>query len=52
MLDSRLRGNDGKEENEKYIWDATRKTLLRFYTPDNDYISDKETDGIFTIAKK
>ena len=32
--------------------DATRKTLLRFYTPDNDYISDKEIDGIFTIKKK
>ena len=32
--------------------DAARKTLLRFYTPDNDYISDKETDGIFTITKK
>ena len=32
--------------------DATRKTLLRFYTPDNTYISDKEIDGIFSITKK
>ena len=32
--------------------DATRKSLIRFYTPDAEYISDKEIDGIFTIVKK
>ena len=37
---------------EIVLVDATRKTLIRFYTPDNEYISDKEIDGIFTIVKK
>jgi hypothetical protein len=32
--------------------DATRHEVLRFYTPDNDYISYKKVDGIFTIVKK
>ena len=32
--------------------DATRKSLIRFYTPDAEYISDKEINGIFTITKK
>ena len=37
---------------EIVLADATRHELIRFYTPDNDYISDKQTDGIFTIIKK
>jgi len=32
--------------------DATRHEVVRFYTPDNEYISYKEVDGIFTIVKK
>ena len=32
--------------------DATRKEILRFYTPDDTYISSKEIDGIFTIGKQ
>ena len=32
--------------------DATRKELIRFYTPDNDYISYKAVDGIFGLDKK
>lgn len=31
--------------------DATRKSLIRFSTPDNAYIADPETDGITTIVK-
>jgi hypothetical protein len=29
--------------------DATRKTRIRFTTPDESYVADPETDGIFTI---
>ncbi len=32
--------------------DATRHEVVRFYTPDNDYISYKAVDGMFTIVKK
>ena len=32
--------------------DATRHEVVRFYTPDNEYISYKEVDGMFTIIKK
>jgi len=31
--------------------DAERHELIRFYTPDERYISKPETDGIFTIEK-
>jgi len=31
--------------------DATRKRLIRFYTPDERYIAEPETDGIWTILK-
>jgi hypothetical protein len=31
--------------------DATRKSLIRFSTPDNAYVADPETDGITTIVK-
>jgi len=31
--------------------DATRKTLIRFSTPDNAYVAEPETDGISTIVK-
>lgn len=32
--------------------DATRKPWIRFSTPDNRYVAEPETDGIFTIVKK
>ena len=32
--------------------DATRKLRIRFSTPDDNYIAEPETDGIFTIVKK
>jgi hypothetical protein len=31
--------------------DATRKSLIRFSTPDNAYVADPEADGITTIVK-
>ena len=31
--------------------DAERKTRIRFTTPDNDYVAQPETDGIFTILQ-
>lgn len=32
--------------------DPLRKEILRFYTPDDTYISSKEIDGIFSIEKR
>ncbi|WP_029003438.1 AprI/Inh family metalloprotease inhibitor [Azorhizobium doebereinerae] len=29
--------------------DGERKTRIRFFTPDNRYVAEPETDGIFTI---
>ncbi len=37
---------------EIVLADATRKGLIRFYTPDNEYVSDQPVDGIATIVKK
>lgn len=31
--------------------DATRKTRVRFYTPDDNYIAQEEVDGIFRLVK-
>lgn len=31
--------------------DATRKELIRFTTPDDAYVAEPETDGIFTIGR-
>jgi hypothetical protein len=31
--------------------DATRKTRIRFTTPDDAYVADPEVDGIFTILQ-
>lgn len=31
--------------------DATKKSLIRFSTPDNAYVAEPETDGITTIVK-
>lgn len=31
--------------------DATRKTRIRFTTPDDAYVAEPETDGIFTILQ-
>lgn len=36
---------------EIVLVDATRKSLIRFFTPDNAYVADPETDGISTIVK-
>lgn len=36
---------------EIVLVDATRKSLIRFFTPDNTYVADPETDGITTIVK-
>lgn len=36
---------------EIVLVDATRKSLIRFFTPDNAYVADPETDGITTIVK-
>lgn len=32
-----------------YLVDAERKTRIRFTTPDDAYVADPETDGIYTI---
>ena len=34
-----------------YLVDAERKTRIRFTTPDDAYVADPETDGIFTILQ-
>lgn len=36
---------------EIVLADATRKSLIRFFTPDNAYVAEPETDGIKTIVK-
>lgn len=36
---------------EIVLVDATRKSLIRFFTPDNAYVADPGTDGITTIVK-
>ena len=36
---------------EIVLADATRKSLIRFTTPDNAYVAEPETDGISTIVK-
>lgn len=36
---------------EIVLVDATRKSLIRFFTPDNAYVAEPGTDGIFTIVK-
>lgn len=36
---------------EIVLVDATRKSLIRFFTPDNAYVAEPETDGIATIVK-
>ena len=40
------------ENWEIALADATRHQLIRFTTPDNEYVADPETDGISTIRKK
>ena len=39
------------EDWQIVLADATRKSLIRFSTPDNAYVADPETDGITTIVK-
>ena len=39
------------EDWEIVLADATRKSLIRFTTPDNAYVAEPETDGISTIVK-
>jgi len=39
------------ENWEIVLVDPTRKSLIRFSTPDNAYVADPETDGITTIVK-
>jgi hypothetical protein len=39
------------EDWQIVLVDPTRKPLIRFSTPDNDYVADPETDGITTIVK-
>jgi Protease inhibitor Inh len=39
------------EDWQIVLVDATRKSLIRFSTPDDAYIADPETDGITTIVK-
>ena len=39
------------EDWQIVLVDATRKSLIRFSTPDNAYVADPETDGITTIVK-
>jgi hypothetical protein len=39
------------EDWQIVLVDATRKSLIRFSTPDNTYIAQPETDGITTIVK-
>jgi Protease inhibitor Inh len=39
------------EDWEIVLVDATRKSLIRFTTPDNAYVADPDTDGIETIVK-
>jgi hypothetical protein len=34
-----------------YLVDPVRKTRIRFTTPDDAYVADPETDGIFTILQ-
>ncbi len=36
---------------EIVLADATRKSLIRFFTPDNAYVAEPGTDGITTIVK-
>ena len=36
---------------EIVLADATRRSLIRFFTPDNAYVAEPETDGIKTIVK-
>lgn len=36
---------------EIVLVDATRKSLIRFFTPDNAYVAEPATDGISTIVK-
>lgn len=36
---------------EIVLVDAARKSLIHFSTPDNAYVAEPETDGIFTIVK-
>lgn len=36
---------------EIVLVDATRKSLIRFFTPDNAYVAEPGTDGIATIVK-
>lgn len=36
---------------EIVLVDATRKSMLRFFTPDNAYVAEPGTDGIATIVK-
>lgn len=40
------------EDWQIVLVDATRKSLIRFSTPDNAYVADPETDGITTIVKQ
>jgi hypothetical protein len=39
------------EDWQIVLIDATRKSLIRFSTPDNAYIAEPEIDGITTIVK-
>lgn len=39
------------EDWQIVLVDATKKSLIRFSTPDNAYIAEPETDGITTIVK-
>jgi hypothetical protein len=39
------------EDWQIVLVDATRKSLIRFSTPDNAYVADPETDGITTIVR-
>lgn len=39
------------EDWQIVLADATRKSLIRFSTPDNAYVADPGTDGITTIVK-
>lgn len=39
-------------ENFEIVFaDATRKELIRFYVPDNNYVATPEVDGIVTITQ-
>jgi hypothetical protein len=39
------------EDWQIVLVDATRKSLIRFSTPDDAYVADPKTDGITTIVK-